>query len=315
VSRADWLRARRSAVGASEVAAVLGLGAYGSPVTVWASKVGDIDDRPTSGPAAMGVDLEPFIMAEAGRRLGGDVVDSQRAVSSERCPFLRSTLDGMIESAGEMVPVEAKFVTFDAMTWGDDPVLDWDALGRWLEDSSAPFPTGTRAESAYVQVQAQMLCAGASHAYLAGVMGARAGYLLRIGQAVPTRCFRLLRIPADESLQSTICEAIPGFWRMHVETNTPPPDVAARDLDAIKRHLRQSSKADAVDRIPLAPLAKGLDRERRRVKHHQTRAKAFEARLRAELLDAPLVYAGPWTITAKTNARGARPITIRRRKD
>jgi predicted phage-related endonuclease len=315
VSRSEWLRARRSAVGASEVAAVLGLGAYGSPVTVWASKVGEIDDSPPGGPAAMGLDLEPFILAEAGRRLGGEVVDSQVAVSSDRCPFLRSTLDGLISSGGEMVPVEAKFVTHDAMTWGDDPTLDWDALGRWLEDSSAPFPAGTRAESAYVQVQAQMICAGASHAYLVGVMGARAGYLLRLGHDVPSRCFRLLRIPADESLQATICEAVPGFWRAHVETKTPPPEVTARDLDAIKRHLRQSAQAEAVDRVPLAPLAKGLDRERRRVKHHQRRAKAFEARLRAELLDAPMVYAGPWTVTAKTNARGARPITIRRRKD
>ena len=311
MSRDAWLEGRRTAIGASDVAAVLGLGAYGSPASVWASKVGEIDPTPPSGLAAMGLDLEPYILAEVGRRLGVDVVGSQESASSVKCPHLRATLDGVIVEKGTRVPVECKFITRDAFTWGDDPALDWDALGAWLEDKSNPFPASTRAEAAYVQINAQMLCTGAERGYLAAVMGARAGYLLRIGEKLGARDFRLLTVPADLKLQLAICDAVPGFWRAHIETKTPPPDIGPKDLDAIKRHLRTSRGGEAKDAPQLAADARALAAARAEVKRHQDIAKSHEARIRAELLDAELAFAGPWTITAKTNARGARPIRLK----
>ena len=296
------------------MAAVLGLGAYGSPATVWASKVGEIDDSPTGGPAAMGLDLEPFILREAGRRLACDVTGAQEVAESTDCPRLRATLDGILLEAGHRIPPECQFVTADACTWGSDPTLDWDALGRWLAEghAGAPFPAGTRAESAYVQINAQMLTLNAPHGYLAGVMGARAGYLLRIGQPMPSASFRLLRVPADRDLQDRICRSVPAFWAAHVATGTPPPDIAAKDLDSIKRHLRQHRAGHLAERLDLAPLARRLHQERARTKHHGARAKAMEARLRAELGDVERCISGPWTITAKTTARGARPIRLKR---
>mgnify|MGYP003143980674 CR=1 FL=1 len=314
MSRAEWLEGRKLGIGASDVAAVLGLGAYGSPAGVWASKVGQIDDSPPSGLAAMGLDLEPFILAEVGRRLAVEVVGSQETVTSERCPHLRATVDGLIETEAERIPVECKFVTRDAFTWGDDPALDWDCLGAWLEDQSQPFPVSTRAEAAYVQINAQMLCSGASHGYLAAVMGARAGYLLRIGQKLAHQDFRLLRVPADSKLQKTICKAIPAFWALHVETKTPPPDIAAKDLDAIKRHLRTSRGGEAKELPQLAEHARALAAARAEVKQATELAKTHEAIIRAELLEAELAFCGPWKITAKTNARGARPIRLKEDK-
>ena len=312
MSRAEWLASRQSAIGASDVAAVLGLGAYGSPASVWASKVGEVDARPASGPAAMGLDLEPYIIAEAGRRLEVEVTGCQEAIDSARCPHLRATVDGLIEQGDQRIPVECKFVTRDDFTWGDDPALDWDALGAWLADETKPFPCSTAAESAYVQINAQMLCTGADHGYLAAVMGARAGYLLRIGEKVDARSFRLLRVPADLKLQLAICDAVPNFWRAHVETRTPPPDIGARDLDSIKRHLRSSRAGEAADMPQLAPLARALEAARAEVKRHTEAAKAQEAQLRAELDATETAIAGDWTITAKTNARGARPIRLKR---
>ena len=314
MSRAEWLENRRAGIGASDVAAVLGLGAYGSPAAVWASKVGEIDDSPPSGLAAMGLDLEPFILAEVGRRLGVDVVCSQEVVTSEACAHLRATVDGLIETEDERIPVECKFITRDAFTWGDDPALDWDALGEWLEDSSKPFPVSTRAEAAYVQINAQMVCTGASHGYLAAVMGARAGYLLRIGEKVGRRDLRVLHVPADLKLQALICKAIPAFWALHVETKTPPRDVGPKDLDAIKRHLRSSRAGTAEDMPQLAPLARELNAARAVVKSSTEVAKGFEANLRAALQETEVAFAGDWTITAKTNARGARPIRLKESK-
>jgi predicted phage-related endonuclease len=314
MSRAEWLESRRAGIGASDVAAVLGLGAYGSPAAVWASKVGEIDDSPPSGLAAMGLDIEPYALAEVGRRLGVDVVGSQEVVISDACPHLRATVDGIIETETERIPVECKFITCDAFTWGDDPALDWDALGAWLEDDTKPFPVSTRAEAAYVQINAQMVCSGASHGYLAAVMGARAGYLLRIGEKIGSRDLRVLHVPADLKLQAAICSAIPAFWELHVETKKRPPGIGPKDLDAIKRHLRSSRAGSAEDMPQLASIARELNAARGAGKLAADTAKGHEANLRAALLDVEVAIAGDWTITAKTNARGARPIRLKESK-
>jgi predicted phage-related endonuclease len=61
-TRAEWLAARREGIGASELAAVLGVpGAYGSPFSTWWSKVGDWEVTEQTPEMLMGVRLEPLI--------------------------------------------------------------------------------------------------------------------------------------------------------------------------------------------------------------------------------------------------------------
>ena len=314
--RLEWLEGRRSAVGASEVAAVLGLGAYGSPLSVWASKVGDIDASPTPALAALGNALEPYILAEAARLLEVAVEPPPDPFNCPDVPHLRATLDGAIVVDGEPpIPVEAKFITSDFLTFGDDPTLDWDALDRWSRaPDDHPFPALTRVEAAYVQVQTQMLCTGAKVGYLAALLGSRAGLLAVHGLAIPSQAFRLIRLERDEELHETISKAIPAFWKRHVEAGDPPPASKPSDLDAVKRHLRQARMGSEDERPQLASKVRQLNDLRTMIKATTTAAKTLEADLRAALGDSERALCGDWAVTLKPTKTGSRPLRIRELK-
>ena len=311
--RIKWLEGRRSTVGASEVASVLGLGAYGSPPQVWAAKGGEVDDSSTSPLADLGNRLEPHILAEVARRLDVEVKTPPDPFHCATVDHLRATLDGAIVRDGlPPVPVEAKFVTADFLTFGDDPTLAWDALRRWSEAPQGhPFPASTRVESAYVQLQTQMLCTGSDHGYLAALLGARAGLLAVSGHPIPSAAFRLIKLERDDALHATITKAIPAFWSRHVEANDPPPATTPADLEAVKRHLRSARIGSEDEHPQLAGKVKQLLDLRTMSKATDTAAKQLEAELRAALGDSERSLCGDFVVTLKPTKRGNRPLRIR----
>ena len=61
MSREKWLEARRSAIGGSDAAAIIGLNPYSSPYSVWADKTGRLPDKPDNEAMRLGRDLEEYV--------------------------------------------------------------------------------------------------------------------------------------------------------------------------------------------------------------------------------------------------------------
>src|SRR5690606_29202656 len=101
--REEWLAERRKAIGASDVAAVLGVSPWATPWEVWAEKTGRLE--PWSGNAAtdLGTRLEPVIMDMAEAELGP--IERSVRVAHATLP-LAVNLDG--RTADGHLPVEAK---------------------------------------------------------------------------------------------------------------------------------------------------------------------------------------------------------------
>lgn len=320
----EWLKGRQQYIGASDVAGVLGLGdaRYHSPVRVWANKVGQIDVS-TNVSALMGHALEARILAEAGRRLGSDVVhcaDQDLLLEHPSIP-LRVHLDGLWvdPETGQHVPVEAKFVTGDeGRSWSYDIAAGWDMLEAWLADRSSPWPRGTVVEAYYCQIQAQMLCTGsvddggAEYALFAVAVGARGGCQLMMDLPVDAGAFRLIRVPRDDAMIAAIEKAVPAFWEKHVEGGTPPPEIAATDLDAVKRAFREHRDGEEKELPTLAGTVSDLAELRAAIKTMQNDAKALEATIRVALGDAARASACDWIITARTTKSGSRPLRLKR---
>ena len=316
----EWLRGRQQYVGASDVAGILGLGdaRYHSPVRVWASKVGEVDVS-TSVSAQMGHHLEPLILDEAGRRLGGPVLhcgDEDLTLKHPRIP-LAVHLDGLWQDdeTGQQIPIEAKFSTGDeGRSYSYDIALGWDMLEAWLRDKSRPYPAGTIQSAYYVQVQAQLSCTEAPYAYIAAAIGARGGCQLLMGLPVDPQGFRLLKVWRDEELIKQIEAAVPAFWAKHVEANEPPPEMTAPDLDALKRAFFTSRDGEPADLPDLAKHCRQLTELRSQIKDLQSLAKAEEAQIRARLGHHARALAGDWSITARQTKTGARPLRIKELK-
>jgi len=207
--RAAWLAARREGVGASEVAGILGLSPWASPLSVWASKVLPDDDLGESEAEAMlwGQLLEQPILSEACRRYGIAVerVPQQSYASIVRHPKwpavrLQATPDAYLSAACERVGVvEVKTTSaYQAEAWVDGVPLHYQA-----------------------QVQAQLACTGLTRAVVLALVG---------GQ-------RLVRhdVERDESAIALIEAAVVEFWS-HVERREQPPArPTAIDVRALER--------------------------------------------------------------------------------
>lgn len=193
-ARDEWLAARREGVGASEVAAILGLSPWASPLSVWASKVlGEDEEHTADAEERMrwGSLLEPVILAEYARRTGADVhpVEQQtpdsiiRHARWDEGVRLSATLDAYLGSDGV---VEVKTTSaYQAEAWTDGAPLHYQ-----------------------VQVQAQLACEGGARGVIVALVG---------GQRLVWH-----EVERDEAAIAMIEDAVAEFWG-YVERREPPP--------------------------------------------------------------------------------------------
>ena len=253
-TREDWLRARQSGIGASEVAALLGCDPWASRYALWASKaqVGVRGDAGESEAAEWGNRLEPLVAQKYAEVTGYRIVDHGRhaIVASDRWPHLFATLDREV-----------------FLPNGERWVLECKTTGlRYADDWAAGAPL-----KYVVQVQAQLAVTGLERGVLACLIG---------GQ----RFAPPVEIERNEDLIELIGERVETFWRENVELGVAPE---ADGSDATKRVLKTLFPDDSGETVALPGDAESWDREREeaiaQVKDGETRRDKAENALRAAL--------------------------------
>jgi putative phage-type endonuclease len=132
-------------IGASDVAAIIGLSKFKTPYDLFLEKTGQKEQDPENLYMAVGTALEDVVLDRWAKRTGGKLMGKPRYVHPEH-PWLAAALDSEAEMPdGELVVVEAKTCSFAKRDSG------WGAAGSDL------VPGGY-----FVQVQMQMLCARAN---------------------------------------------------------------------------------------------------------------------------------------------------------
>jgi putative phage-type endonuclease len=183
--RDEWLELRRTGIGSSDCSAVLGLGKYGSPFSVWADKTGK--SRPDDETEAMmwGTLLEPVIRTELARRLGVDIVECPTLRSLQR-PWQLYNPDGLILAQNALVEIK------NASAW---LAHDW-------ENGEVP-------DHAELQIQHGCAVTGADGAYVAGLIGGNR--------------LRWEYVPRDDELIATINAAEQHLWDTYIVPDVAPP--------------------------------------------------------------------------------------------
>jgi putative phage-type endonuclease len=190
----EWLEERRRSVGASEVAAVMGLSRFSTALSIYKSKHGvDSDFDPLLG--WIGHRSEPLIADWVTEWSGIDVkLESGFMARSVDVPCLHASFDRV----------------------SHDPFLTWQfktahqfAGHHWDEG----IPTDIR-----VQVQAEMLVAGTQRAAVVVWIGGRE--------------FRLFWEPRDEKfIREQMIPAVTEFWA-GVEAGVPPAPSTLAEVNA-----------------------------------------------------------------------------------
>lgn len=191
--RQQWLADRRTGIGGSDVAAILGMSKWRTPLDVYLDKRGEAPERDDSEPMRWGRALEPLVRQEYADRTGRVVL----AVPMMRHPnyqWMIANVDGVAD--GDRL-LEVKTAR-TSMGWG--------------EEGTDQVPADY-----LLQVQHYMIVTALPVADIAVLIGGSD--------------FRIYEVRADAELQQSIIEAEGAFWE-RVQGGTPPDPVSYQDAVA-----------------------------------------------------------------------------------
>lgn len=188
---------RKTFIGASECAAILGLCPYGNtPADIYHRKVDGIDIEQTL-PMKLGQVFEPVILEFAAQQLNKSIHKGTRRVHANG--VMQCTPDGFLP--GEDVLVEVKKVNY--YTYANDPSL-------WGESFTDHIP-----KSYLIQMQHSL-----------HVLGWQKGYL---GVLISDDDFRIYEIDYNEAIGSAIEKHCLAFVNDHLLPKVPPDSPASME--------------------------------------------------------------------------------------
>lgn len=226
---------RRSFLGGSDVAAILGLSEWRSPVDVWMEKTGRVDPQAAISPEkaqilARGKKLEPYVIDMGLHKLRERGHEVKLLARNQRYthpvyPWLQVEIDAEFLIDGEHVNVDAKTVTgFARNKWGEEDSEDVPM------DYAAQFMTGLN------------------------VTGRRRCLVLALIGLDDVMTFWVHR---DDETFSWIMEDLIAFWSCNVQQDKAPD--AARLADVRSLYPRDNGRT--VEATP--DLAEKIERIRR----------------------------------------------------
>ncbi len=149
-------------LGASEIAAALGLSQWRSPLEVWLEKTGQAPAFEGNRCTAWGTDLEPALRTWYAREYQVAIWIPPESLTSAEHPFLRATPDGLVLADDQLAPDDPSNWSqgFEAKSVG------WRMAHEWGEPGSDEVPTPF-----LLQAQQNMLVAGVDAWHLVASIG------------------------------------------------------------------------------------------------------------------------------------------------
>lgn len=212
--RAAWLEERRRGIGGSDVAGILGMSKFKTPLQVYLDKIGEAEKTQDNESMLWGRVLEPVIRQQYAERTGRVVRVPEQIIYHKKFPFMIANLDGFTE--------DNRVIEIKTARFGDD----------WGEPGTDQVPVPY-----LLQVQHYMAVTGFEVADVAVLIGGSD--------------FRLYEIKADKDLHELLIEKEDEFWGM-VQGRHPPEPVTAADAQAMfkaKVGLSIEANADAFEAI------------------------------------------------------------------
>lgn len=253
VDRQAFLAERKKAIGASDLAAVLGMSKWKTPWEVWADKTGRLAETPDNPAMSAGRRLESAVLDHAENELGALVRDVRVAFAG--LPLV-ATCDAVTDDTGR--PVEAK------TTGIVGPIY-----GSWGDALTDEVP-----QEYLVQVHAQLMCTGAE-----------LGYLFAL---IPGRGVVEFNICRNERLNEYLGNVISDWWERHVSQGIEPPVEPMPSVEVLKRLKREPSKTIEASEAFVTQL-RHYEEAKQLAKAAQDTVKSCEADLLHWMQDAEIV--------------------------
>lgn len=218
ISHEQWLKARQTGIGGSDVAPILGISKWTTPLDVYNEKVADTPTEKDSDPMEWGRRLEPVIRQAYADKTGRVVAVPEKQFRSGAHPFMIANVDGVCED---------RLLEIKTARSGAD----------WGEEGTNEIP-----DYYLTQVMHYMIVTGYRLCDVAVLIGASD--------------FRIYTVEYDDDLAQLLIEAEAKFWKM-VENRTPPaPRSLAETKAAFPASVPSSIEADNKIAEAMTELAK-----------------------------------------------------------
>lgn len=219
----EWLEARRSGLGASEVPAILGFDPYRSGLDVWAEKRGMLTGERSDSPQATVGRFAEAMIAQLYEHQHDQVLGH---VPSARHPELDILFASADRMAYKQVPGFAGKASVESPESWLYPVEIKNRGGfprGWGEAGTADIP-----DEVAVQVIVQMACYDQDEARVAALLSGND--------------FRVYTIHRDRQLEEDILSRVSDWWTRHVVNGEEPPLTGASVDKYLARKFAQGSK-------------------------------------------------------------------------
>lgn len=229
------LNMRVKGIGGSDVAAMLGLSPYKSPLQLWAEKVGRLAvDANPSIHLRFGQFVEPFVAQEYERQSGCFTVSHPEAIHHPKHDFMFGHIDRFVVDFedspavvnGEVLAntiLECKTANaFNKSEWGEP----------WSDEVPYPY---------LLQCIWYMAVSGCATTHLAVMLG--------------NHDFRIYRIKRDLNIEAHVIERALRFWNEHVLTGIPPQPTNPSDVRILFPRERVGRRIEASTQV-LADIEK-----------------------------------------------------------
>lgn len=194
--RRAFLEERHGIIGSTDVAAILGLSRWGTPLSVYRAKTEPIEtDEQMSLSAWLGLRLENLVAELYSAATGKKVRADNRLLRHPIYEWFGCHLDRRVVGDPNLI-VELK-------TRG--------STRGWGEDGSGDIPADV-----WCQVQAQLIIAGAREVHVAVLFS--------------NSSFRVYKILPDLDFEAKLIPDLEKFWYEHVVPHVPPP-ASGHDVD------------------------------------------------------------------------------------
>lgn len=201
-TRQEWLAQRRTGIGGSDVAPILGMSKWTTPLQVYEDKIGIGQEQEDNPAMKWGRIHEPSIRQEYAETTGRTVYVPDGIIAHPKYPFMLASLDGITDDDR----------VFEAKTAR--------SADGWGEPGSADVP-----EAYALQVQHYLAVTGKQIADVAVLIGGSD--------------FRIYTLEADKDLQEMLYEAESQFWSRVLARNPPEATTLSDSVRAFGRSESQ----------------------------------------------------------------------------
>lgn len=260
-TREEWLKSRMLGVGGSDVAAILGLSKWSTPLAIYQDKRGESERGPETAAQHFGTALEDVVAKEFAARTGMPVYISNVFFVSKERPWEIANIDRIIGGEHDDSPVDCFLeckTARDSREWGPSQEEEIKA-GEVLSDHEIPV---------YYETQVQ---------WYMGVLGVKRCYLAVL---IAGSDFRIYQIDRDDDVIAAMRDRVEEFWKERVLKGTPPDPVSQEDVKA----LWSSDDGEMVEASNEAAAVIGeLKTVQAQIKDLEEQEKALKTRLVLEI--------------------------------